>query len=161
MGEHRGHDDRGLQERPLAQHGWVKNDDGDVPGRSQIALRAFRGPRGRVWADHVATDWTPEAEADDRRYRRLAIGVGLVGALLALGTWFAIIATLPATAAALVDEFTGRTESGAESLFVRRLAAHGFQVLTQVPLAGSQITSLGVGAVSSTISLMIWRGVRN
>ena len=30
-----------------------------------------------------------------------------------------------------------------------------------VPQAGSQITSLGVGAVMSTISLMMWRGVRN
>ena len=30
-----------------------------------------------------------------------------------------------------------------------------------VPQAGSQITSLGVGAVISTISPMMWRGVRN
>ena len=30
-----------------------------------------------------------------------------------------------------------------------------------VPQAGSQITSFGVGAVISTISLMMWRGVRN
>ena len=30
-----------------------------------------------------------------------------------------------------------------------------------VPQAGSQILSLGVGAVMSTISLMMWRGVRN
>ena len=31
----------------------------------------------------------------------------------------------------------------------------------QVPLAGSQIVSVGVGAVISTISWMMWRGVRN
>ena len=31
----------------------------------------------------------------------------------------------------------------------------------QVPQAGSQIASPGFGSVSSTISLMIWRGVRN
>ena len=30
-----------------------------------------------------------------------------------------------------------------------------------MPQAGSQITSLGAGAVMSTISLMMWRGVRN
>ena len=30
-----------------------------------------------------------------------------------------------------------------------------------MPLAGSQITSLAVGAVISTISRMMWRGVRN
>ncbi|TYL52671.1 hypothetical protein [Agromyces mariniharenae] len=47
-----------------------------------------------------------------------------------------IIASLPATAARLVDGFTGHTESGPESLFVRRLVAHGFQVQAQVPLAG-------------------------
>ena len=31
----------------------------------------------------------------------------------------------------------------------------------EVPQAGSQMTSLGVGAVSSTMSWMMWRGVRN
>ena len=30
-----------------------------------------------------------------------------------------------------------------------------------VPLAGSQIMSVGVGAVISTINWMMWRGVRN
>ena len=30
-----------------------------------------------------------------------------------------------------------------------------------MPQAGSQMTSFGVGAVMSTISLMMWRGVRN
>ena len=30
-----------------------------------------------------------------------------------------------------------------------------------MPHAGSQITSFGVGAVISTISRMMWRGVRN
>lgn len=41
-----------------------------------------------------------------------------------------------ATARVLVDEFTGRLESGVESLFVRRLAAAGFSVVPQVPFAG-------------------------
>lgn len=30
-----------------------------------------------------------------------------------------------------------------------------------LPMAGSQMTSSGVGAMSSTIILMMWRGVRN
>ena len=30
-----------------------------------------------------------------------------------------------------------------------------------MPQAGSQMTSFGVGAVMSTISLMMWRGVGN
>ena len=38
--------------------------------------------------------------------------------------------------AALVDGFTGRPESGVESLFVRRTAAAGFTVESQVDLAG-------------------------
>ncbi|WP_435020296.1 type VI secretion protein IcmF/TssM N-terminal domain-containing protein [Tundrisphaera sp. TA3] len=51
----------------------------------------FRGPRARIVADHAATTWTAQAEADDRRYRRIALWVGLVGALLTLGTWAFIL----------------------------------------------------------------------
>ena len=51
----------------------------------------FRGPRGRVVADHVTTTWTAQAEADDRRYRRLAAWVAVVGGLLTFGTWSFIV----------------------------------------------------------------------
>jgi hypothetical protein len=40
------------------------------------------------------------------------------------------------TARVLVDEYTGRLESGVESLFVRRIAAVGFSVVPQVHFAG-------------------------
>ena len=51
----------------------------------------LRGARGRLFAEHLATDWTAEAEADDRHYRRLAIGVGLGGGFLTLLAWVYII----------------------------------------------------------------------
>ncbi|MRX43431.1 type IV toxin-antitoxin system AbiEi family antitoxin domain-containing protein [Agromyces kandeliae] len=41
-----------------------------------------------------------------------------------------------ATTRVLVDEFTGRLESGVESLFVRRIADAGFSVVPQVRFAG-------------------------
>ena len=47
-----------------------------------------------------------------------------------------ILASQPERSAALVDGFTGRPESGVESLFVRRTAAAGFTVESQVDLAG-------------------------
>ena len=47
-----------------------------------------------------------------------------------------ILASQPEGSAALVDGFTGRPESGVESLFVRRTAAAGFRVESQVDLAG-------------------------
>lgn len=47
-----------------------------------------------------------------------------------------ILASQPERSAALVDGFTGRPESGVESLFVRRTAAAGFVVESQVDLAG-------------------------
>jgi type VI protein secretion system component VasK len=61
-----------------------QGDRGFAPG-------LLRGSRGRVFAEHVTTEWTAEAEADDRYYRRLAMGVGLGGAALTLMAWVYII----------------------------------------------------------------------
>ena len=47
-----------------------------------------------------------------------------------------IVSSLPDRTTALVDEFTGRPESGVESLFVRRVTKAGFQVEPEVDLAG-------------------------
>jgi type VI protein secretion system component VasK len=52
----------------------------------------LRGPRGRILVEHPVTQWTQQAQDDDRFYRRLALVVGLVGGGLSLLTWFAIIA---------------------------------------------------------------------
>ncbi len=47
-----------------------------------------------------------------------------------------ILAVQPHRSATLVDGFTGRPESGVESLFVRRTTAAGFMVESQVDVAG-------------------------
>jgi 1,4-dihydroxy-2-naphthoate octaprenyltransferase len=51
----------------------------------------FRGPRSRVIAGHLATRWGIEALDEDRRYRRIALGVALAGGLMALVAWLYII----------------------------------------------------------------------
>jgi type VI protein secretion system component VasK len=51
----------------------------------------LRGPRGRIFADHAVTQWTGQAEDDDRFYRRLALGVGLVSGGLTMASWLGII----------------------------------------------------------------------
>jgi type VI secretion system protein ImpL len=51
----------------------------------------LRGARGRLFAEQMATEWTAEAIADDRRYRRLALGVALGGGTLTLLAWVYII----------------------------------------------------------------------
>ncbi len=64
---------------------------GENPGEQAFSAGLLRGPRGRVLADHVATRWTLGAETDDRHYRRLALGVGVAGGLLALLAWIFIV----------------------------------------------------------------------
>jgi type VI secretion system protein ImpL len=64
---------------------------GENPGDHAFSAGLLKGPRGRVFADHLATSWTRDAESDDRHYRRLALGVGIAGGLLALLAWLFII----------------------------------------------------------------------
>ena len=52
---------------------------GPTPASRPSRPACSAAPAGGVFAEHLATDWTAEAEADDRHYRRLALGVGLVG----------------------------------------------------------------------------------
>lgn len=61
-------------------------------GRAEQAFTAglLRGARSRILADQVATTWTIEAEREDRRYARIALGICLVGGLLILLAWFSI-----------------------------------------------------------------------
>jgi Transcriptional regulator, AbiEi antitoxin len=48
----------------------------------------------------------------------------------------AVVAMLPHRSGTLVDRFTGRPESGVESVFVRRIAGAGYHVEPQIDLAG-------------------------
>jgi type VI secretion system protein ImpL len=64
---------------------------GDVPAQQAFSAGLFRGPRSRVMAGHLATRWGVEALDEDRRYRRFALGVALVGGLMTLVAWLYII----------------------------------------------------------------------
>ena len=60
---------------------------GAEPHEQAFSAGLFRSPRGRIFADHLVTQWTEEAERDDRHYRRIARGIGLAGAPLTLLVW--------------------------------------------------------------------------
>jgi type VI secretion system protein ImpL len=64
---------------------------GGGPNEQAFAGGLLRSPRGRIYSDHTATEWTREAEEDDRSYRRIAMGVGLGGAFVSLLAWAYII----------------------------------------------------------------------
>ncbi|HEX8203413.1 MAG TPA: type VI secretion protein IcmF/TssM N-terminal domain-containing protein, partial [Isosphaeraceae bacterium] len=57
---------------------------GRDPAQQAFVAGLFRGTRARIIAEHPATLWTQDAVADDRRYRRLALAVGLTGGTLLL-----------------------------------------------------------------------------
>jgi type VI secretion system protein ImpL len=59
-----------------------------------FASALLGGPLGRVHFEHKATCWTAEALEDDRFYRRAAIAVGSVGALLSVLGWMPILIQL-------------------------------------------------------------------
>jgi hypothetical protein len=63
------------------------------PGRVERAFAAglLRGGRSRFIADHVASDWTDEADRADRAYGRIALVIALVGGLTCLTIWLRVI----------------------------------------------------------------------
>src|SRR5262249_46202682 len=71
-----------LGAEPLAFHGCYFAATGPGPGEQAFAAGLLVGARSRVIAAHLATEWTAEARAEDRRYKRVAIGVGAGGVLL-------------------------------------------------------------------------------
>ena len=68
---------------------------GDLPGEQAFSGGLIRGARGRIPADHRATEWTLDAEREDRHYRRLALYVGLVGGAIVLMAWAYILSLTP------------------------------------------------------------------
>jgi len=60
---------------------------GAGPDAQAFAAGLLRGPRARLIADHVSTRWGLAAEADDRRYRRLAAVVAIGGGLILVPAW--------------------------------------------------------------------------
>jgi type VI secretion system protein ImpL len=80
-----------LGAEPLAFHGCYFAATGPGPGEQAFAAGLLVGARSRVIAAHLATEWTAEARDEDRRYKRVAIGVGTGGVLLTLISWLYII----------------------------------------------------------------------
>jgi hypothetical protein len=79
------------ESEPVLFRGCYFVASGPAPGEQAFSAGLLRGTRARFFAEHLATMWTEEAEADDRHYRRLALGVGLGGGLLTLLAWVYII----------------------------------------------------------------------
>lgn len=76
---------------PMLFRGCYFAATGAIPREQAFTPGLLRGPRGRILVEHPVTQWTQQAQEDDRFYRRLALVVGLVGGGLALLTWLAII----------------------------------------------------------------------
>jgi type VI secretion system protein ImpL len=76
---------------PVLFRGCYFTATGVNPNHQAFSAGLLRGPRGRVVADHRATEWTRQAVDDDHYYCRLALGVGLGGGLLTLLAWVFII----------------------------------------------------------------------
>ncbi len=72
-------------------HGCYFAATGPVPAQQAFSAGLLRGPRSRVIAGHQATRWGAEALEEDRRYRRIALGVALCGGLMSLIAWLYII----------------------------------------------------------------------
>jgi type VI secretion system protein ImpL len=76
---------------PVLFRGCYFSATGAGPDEQAFSAGLLRGPRGRVFSEHAATRWTEQAERDDRAYRRAALGVGVIGGLLTLLGWAAIL----------------------------------------------------------------------
>ncbi len=72
---------------PLLFRGCYCMATGTEPELRAFSAGLFRGPRSRILADHTATVWAPEAEADDRRYRKIAWWVAIGGGAFVFSTW--------------------------------------------------------------------------
>jgi hypothetical protein len=113
----------------------------------KIHLASDAAPRvhwTRELAPTRALDWivspqTALAEAVrclDAEHASAAIDSALHEKVLTRREVDAMLASLPPCSADLVDHFTGRPESGVESLFVRRMSGAGFLIQPQVDLVG-------------------------
>jgi type VI secretion system protein ImpL len=79
------------ESEPVLFRGCYFAATGANPEQQAFLGGLLRGAQARIFAEHVATDWTAEALADDRRYQRLALAVGLGGGTLTLLAWVYII----------------------------------------------------------------------
>jgi len=75
------------ESEPVLFRGCYFLASGGEPHEQAFAAGLFRSPRGRIYSEHLVTQWTEEAERDDRHYRRIALGIGLSGGALTLLVW--------------------------------------------------------------------------
>jgi type VI secretion system protein ImpL len=76
---------------PVLLQGCYFAATGPMPAEQAFAAGLLRGPRSRVIAGHQATRWAAVALEEDRRYRRIALGVAICGGLMTLIAWLYII----------------------------------------------------------------------
>lgn len=76
---------------PVAFRGCYFLATGKESHEQAFVAGLLRGPRGRIFADHIVTEWTRQAQDDDRFYRKLALAVGLIGGGLTMLSWLGII----------------------------------------------------------------------
>ena len=76
---------------PVLFRGCYFTATGAATEERAFASALLGGPLGRVHNEHSATCWTAQAVEDDRVYRRVALAVGSVGALLSLLGWVSIV----------------------------------------------------------------------
>jgi type VI secretion system protein ImpL len=79
------------ESEPILFRGCYFVGTGPGPNESAFSAGLLRGARGRIFADHLAAEWTAGARENDRHYRRLALAVGVVGGLLTLLAWVYIL----------------------------------------------------------------------
>jgi type VI secretion system protein ImpL len=79
------------ESEPVLFRGCYFAATGADPDQQAFLGGLLRGARARIFAEHLATEWTAEALADDRRYQRLALCVGLGAGTLMLLAWLYII----------------------------------------------------------------------
>jgi hypothetical protein len=116
--------------------------------RERLVRLADTGSATLHWtpdgAPATAQDWIVSPQAAlaqslgclDREHAMAAIDSALHEGLMTRRDVDALLRRIPSRFADLVDRHTGRPESGVESLFVRRVAAEGFDVRSQFELPG-------------------------
>ena len=77
---------------PVAFRGCYFTATGAAAEERAFASALLGGPFGRVHIENKSACWTAQAVEDDRVYRRIALVVGIVGALLSLLGWISILA---------------------------------------------------------------------
>ena len=107
----------------------------DAPSRVHWA-RELAPRRALDWIVSSQTALAAAVRCMDAEHASAAIDSALHERVLTRREVDTVMASLPNRCAALRDDFTGKPESGAESLFVRRMSDAGFLVEPQVDLAG-------------------------